>query len=428
MVNGSSHLYHSKKSVEYIISLYKYRAPAERGTNSLKDLRTILDLLMSNLSMSNLSFPRHQSRHGLPQMHWWRLVWDAIFDLVACSLRVSGSVAPVAMTNNHLWGIAAHLIKNQVWDRKRCITHSVNKDRSLLWPRVLGLGVHFCKNSFREAAWQCPVCQGLLYSVMAPLWHLRHTLLPLKIGLGFILKSVSASLSCYTFCQTKCLWVSWCCLMLVSCRMWRHGQELFLTSCTLRLWIGYLCRHNHREDRAIQHHLAATRHLFLHDRCAQNKGQRESSTRKLDEQKLPEVKIFNRNTIRTAEKTRGNQSTNGYMTPVNSRVWIPPSSPNLFSHGPDDDHVWPWGLVPGSFGAPVRPDSTPQSQTTSKELSKLLELWRCIPWRCNSWCFRNPAPPDMWMFTISFSCVRSRILLSCAGLTLFFHSLVKVRP
>ena len=86
-----------------IISLYKYRAPAERGTNSLKDLRTILDLLMSNLSMSNLSFPRHQSRHGLPQMHWWRLVWDAIFDLVACSLRVSGSVAPVAMTNNHLW-------------------------------------------------------------------------------------------------------------------------------------------------------------------------------------------------------------------------------------------------------------------------------------------------------------------------------------
>lgn len=139
MVNGS-HLYHSKKSVEYIIYLYKYRAPAERGRNSLKDLRIILDLLMSNLSMSNSSFPRHQSRHGLPQTHWWRLVWDAIFDLVACSLRVSGSVAPVAMTNHHLWGIAAHLIKNQVWDRKRCITHSVNKDRSLLWPRVLGLG------------------------------------------------------------------------------------------------------------------------------------------------------------------------------------------------------------------------------------------------------------------------------------------------
>lgn len=123
-----------------IIYLYKYRAPAERGRNSLKDLKIILDLLMSNLSMSNSSFPRHQSRHGLPQTHWWRLVWDAIFDLVACSLRVSGSVAPVAMTNNHLWGIAAHLIKNQVWDRKRCITHSVNKDRSLLWPRVLGLG------------------------------------------------------------------------------------------------------------------------------------------------------------------------------------------------------------------------------------------------------------------------------------------------
>ena len=189
--------------------------------------------------------------------------------------------------------------------------------------------------------------------------------------------------------------------MLVSCRMWQHGQELFLTSCTLRLWIGYLCRHNHREDRAIQHHLAATRHLFLHDRCAQNKGQWESSTRKLDEKKLPEVKIFNRNTMRTAEKTRGNQSINGYMTPVNSRVWIPPSSPNLFSHGPVDDHVWPWGLVPGSFGAPVRPDSTPQTQTTSKELSKLLELWRCILWRCYCWCFRNPAPPDMWMFTIS---------------------------
>ena len=192
MVNGSSHLYHSKKKrwiyhiyISYLsYILYKIPRPGGKGKQThLKDLRTHhgpFDVKTFRCQIRPFQGTRvgtvcHRRTDG-------GFVWDAIFDLVACSfksfwIRCSGCYDKTIIFE----GIAAHLIKNQVWDRKTVLLLTVlNKDRSLLWPRVLGSWVLvyiFAKTIFEKAAWQWSLSvKGLLYSVMAPLWQLKtHT-------------------------------------------------------------------------------------------------------------------------------------------------------------------------------------------------------------------------------------------------------------
>ena len=68
-------------------------------------------------------------------------------------------------------------------------------------------------------------------------------------------------------------------------------------------------------------------------------------------------------------------------------------------------------------------------EKSSKDSQKIPEsLNGDLPCRTAKNEIQNTSYIDMYIYIYTFSCVRSRILLSCAGLTLFFRSLVKVRP